>query len=111
MRMKKITSFVVLLAALLLTLPAQAFTWNWAEHETLSFLDMKKVTSRFVPINEANPVQVNAKGAPQGMFPVAGKQLTRRAAIASVEAISADEYATVHSLQELHEMVNQKYKK
>jgi len=36
---------------------------------------------------------------------------TLNAAIASVEAISADEYATVHSLQELHEMVNQKYKK
>jgi len=36
---------------------------------------------------------------------------TLNAAIASVEAINADEYATVHSLQELHEMVNQKYKK
>ena len=38
MRMKKITSFVVLLAALLLTLPAQAFTWNWAEHELPPFI-------------------------------------------------------------------------
>ena len=39
--MKKITSFVVLLAVLLLTLPAQAFTWNWAEHETPSFTDIE----------------------------------------------------------------------
>ncbi len=88
MRMKKITSFVVLLAALLLTLPAQAFTWNWAEHETLSFLDMKKVTSRFVPINEATPVQMDAMEAPQSMLPVA--KVTRRAAIASIDDIVGD---------------------
>ena len=86
--MKKITSFVVLLAALLLTLPAQAFTWNWAEHEALSFLDMKKVTSRFVPINEATPVQMDAMEAPQSMLPVA--KVTRRAAIASIDNIVGD---------------------
>ena len=88
MRMKKITSFLVLLAAVLLTLPAQAFTWNWAEHEALSFLDMKKVTSRFVPINEATPVQMDAMEAPQSMLPVA--KVTRRAAIASIDDIVGD---------------------
>ena len=36
---------------------------------------------------------------------------TLNAAFASIEAVGADEYASVHSLQELHKLVNDKYSK
>jgi len=86
--MKKITSFLVLLAAVLLTLPAQAFTWNWVEHETPSFFDQKKAPMKVFLQNDVTPVQESAIEAPQGIAPVA-KQ-TRRAAIASVDALVGD---------------------
>ncbi len=41
MRMKKFTLLMVLVAAVLFAIPAQAFLWNWSEQETPSYFGQK----------------------------------------------------------------------
>ena len=42
MRTKKFTLLMVLVAAVLFAIPAQAFLWNWAEQETPSYFGQKE---------------------------------------------------------------------
>ena len=55
MRMKKVTLFLVLVAAVLFAVPAQAFQWNWAQHE-MSFFDQKGKAAKLMQLE---PVEMN----------------------------------------------------